>query len=342
MTRWSYPDVLRGVAIIAMLIAHARRLVMHLPAWWDPIIGRINDVASPLFATVMGMAAAIMLASSASRRSVVWHNTVRGIVLIALAIWLAEWGSWIAIVLGQLGLVLWLGTPLLLLGTRAVAAIAVALTLVAAWLNQWVARSVSPELLYEWTPAGIAVQWFFTNGNYRFTNLLPYFLFGAILVSIGFARNPDRRRSGILLGIGLLAQVVGTVWRNASEVGPPSGSNPDTMHEAGLVLIVLGVFGLVAAAQNPWIESALAPVRTVGTVALSVYVFQIALVGWMNTSWNLDYTRNHWFAWTVLVVGVIAVGWVWARFVGRGPIEWFIGLVSGRYLPRRRASGTHR
>jgi len=29
------------------------------------------------------------------------------------------------------------------------------------------------------------------------------------------------------------------------------------------------------------------------------------------------------------------VGILWWRFVGKGPIEWLIGVVSGRYRPRR-------
>jgi hypothetical protein len=46
--------------------------------------------------------------------------------------------------------------------------------------------------------------------------------------------------------------------------------------------------------------------------------------------------ENRWLEWFVLVVGVSAAGILWWRFVGKGPIEWGIGVVSGRYrMPRR-------
>lgn len=336
-SRWLYPDVLRGVAIIAMLIAHAMRLLPLVLPWAEPVFGRINAVASPLFATVMGMSAAIMFLTTERRGSVVWHNTVRGLALIAIALVVAEWNSWIAIVLGQLGLVLWLGTPLLLFRTRVVAAIAIVVTVVSSPLNKWVLENTDYQQYGVEGPGffGQLVLWFFTNPNYRFTNLLPYFLFGAVLVSIGFARRPDVVRSSVLFGIGLVTHALATLWYSSMTIQPISGSYSDNFYDLSLVLLALGFFGLLATLNNEIVDRTLDPIRVVGTVALSVYVLQIALVGWMNTSWGLVYGQNYWGAWLLLVVGVVFVGWLWGRFLGRGPIEWIIGLLSGRYLPRR-------
>ena len=54
------PDVLRGVAILAMLIAHAVPLLLGAPSAVNFMTDNVNDVASPLFALVMGMSAQIV------------------------------------------------------------------------------------------------------------------------------------------------------------------------------------------------------------------------------------------------------------------------------------------
>ena len=47
-----------------------------------------------------------------------FQQVVRGLLLIALGLWMTEWGSWVAIVLSHLGVLLIVGAPLLLLSTR--------------------------------------------------------------------------------------------------------------------------------------------------------------------------------------------------------------------------------
>ena len=54
------PDVLRGVAILGMLVAHAKPLLPSLPPGVPLAMGSANDVASPLFALVMGLSAEIL------------------------------------------------------------------------------------------------------------------------------------------------------------------------------------------------------------------------------------------------------------------------------------------
>jgi uncharacterized protein len=60
--RYLVPDVARGVAILAMLIAHAGPLMVTQPPATAFVQGQLNDLASPLFAVTMGAAAAIVLA----------------------------------------------------------------------------------------------------------------------------------------------------------------------------------------------------------------------------------------------------------------------------------------
>ena len=41
--------------------------------------------------------------------------------------------------------------------------------------------------------------------------------------------------------------------------------------------------------------------------------------------------------WLVLVPGLMLAGVLWWRFIGLGPLEWLIGLVTARHTWRRRA-----
>ena len=349
------PDVLRGIAILAMLIAHAAPLVRSLP---EPVLfvqGNINDVASPLFALVMGMSTALVVQktgpSAQDRGLVVVQNLIRGLILVGLGMWLSTWGSWIAIVLSFLGIVLMVGTPVLLLSTRWVLGIAAGLVILSQPINALMvalfpmALGVPLELL--------PIDWLFTNTHYRVTNLLPFFLVGAALLRHGF------RRDNLLLaifGVALIAYPLRPLYE--AVVAPAlgvdaftlfamtrSGSYLDTLHDVGLVFMTYVVVVLLATVRSQRAARVIAacfmPFRALGSVSLSVYVLQVGVVAIMALlPWGLE---NRWTEWLVLVVGVSAVGILWWRFVGKGPIEWAIGVVSGRYrLPAAASDGLSR
>jgi uncharacterized protein len=343
------PDVLRGIAILAMLIAHAAPLVPSLPESVLVVQSNINDLASPLFALVMGMSTALVMRkagpSAQDRGLVVVQNAIRGLILVALGLWLTTWGSWIAIILSFLGIVLMLGTPLLLLSTRWIVGIAAAVVVLSQPVNALV-LSLVPA-----TPLGgsallLPIEWLFTDSHYRVTNLLPFFLVGAALLRHGFRRD---RLLLAILGVALIAYPLRPL--SVAFVAPAlgadqptlfaltrSGSYLDTLHDVGLVFTTYVVVVVLATVRSPGAAHAIGacfvPLRAIGSVSLSVYVLQVAVVAIMALSpWA---TENRWLEWFVLVVGVSAAGILWWRFVGKGPIEWGIGVVSGRYrMPRR-------
>lgn len=342
------PDVLRGIAILAMLIAHAAPLVRSLPVEVLFVQGNVNDLASPLFALVMGMSTAIVLRKSgpspSDRTLIVAQNAIRALILIGLGVWLSTWGSWIAIILSFLGLVLLIGTPLLLLSTRWILVIAAVLVVLSQPVNAFVGSffvtgSGIPLLLQP-------VDWMFTNSHYRVTNLLPFFLVGAALLRHGFRRDP------LLLGIFGVALMAYPLRPLYEAFAPMLGADPltiltmtrsgswlDTLHDVGLVFLTYTAVVALATVRSPRaariVGACFVPLRALGSVSLSVYVLQVAVVAIM--AWTPLGLDNRWLEWFVLVVGVSAAGIVWWRFVGKGPIEWVIGVVSGRYrLPRRR------
>jgi uncharacterized protein len=339
--RYPVPDVARGIAIMAMLVAHAGPIMAEQPAGTLFLQSQLNDLASPLFALTMGAAAAIVLAKAgtnpAAVRAVILQNVVRGAILVLLGLLLETWGSWIAIVLSFLGIVLAIGTPLVLLGTRALVAVLAVVLVVGAPLNQAVLVVAGPLITTgERTPASFLLEWLFLSPHYRVTNLLPWFLLGALLFRIRFG---GRRTGWILLAIAVPAWWVAPLWRGATgEEFSLSGSYLDTLHDAGLVLFVMGLIVLLASLRGrrsrAVVHAVFLPFQAIGSVSLSLYVFQVAVVGLMAES-GVRFGSTDPVAWLVLVFGVPLLGILWWRFVGKGPIEWLIGVVSGRYRPRR-------
>lgn len=326
------PDVLRGVAIVAMLIAHANVFLPHLPRAASFVVGNINDVASPLFALVMGMAAQIVVRKSANPGLTYLQQVIRGLVLIVLGVWMVTWGSWVAIILSHLGVLLIVGAAVVLLRSRWVAAIALVMAIASAPINAWAKQQV-------WVyTSGDAVRelssWLATSPHYRLTNLLPFFLLGALLLRHGL------RRDKVLWSMLAIAPVAWLV-RPLSErffglAESVSGDYRDTLHDVGLVfltyVIIVFLATLKQGAGKRVVDAVFTPLRGCGHVALSLYLLHVALIA----GFNVQYGRppdNSYFGWVVIVPVMIAAGWAWWRYVGTGPVEWLLGFVTGRRKP---------
>jgi hypothetical protein len=335
------PDVLRGFAIMAMLVAHSSPLIPLVPAPVALIISSLNDLASPLFALVMGMAAAIVLGRvPATRRSIaiaIVQNTVRGLILVALGIWLSTWGSWIAIVLAPLGFTLIVGAPLLFLRARWIVFTLVITLVVGSPVVGFVSAVVPPDLS-QTSPLGyFLVSTFFTNPHYRVLSLLPFFLAGALLLRHGFAR--DR----LLIGLAIaapLTYVVRPLWTHFTTVPVFSGSYPDTLHDIGLVLAVyvvaVSLAGVTGLPGRSVVSVVFLPLRGIGSLALSIYVLQVGVVALIGLSQpSLSLPGNHYLLAAAIIIGVPAVGLIWWAFLGTGPIERAMRFITGRQFSRK-------
>ena len=333
------PDVLRGLAIVAMLIAHAAPFIPNMPWAVDFIRGNINDLASPLFALVMGMSAQLVWQRSVRVPVTLLQQTVRGVILIALGIWMATWGSWVAIVLQPLGMLLIVGVPLLLLGTR-VLWMAVLLILVISQPVVAAARTGLWWFYQQGTPAVWLADWTINGAHYRLLNLLPFFLLGGLLIRRGLKRDRVMWGMAILAPLAYLPAFVVNVF-DLSVIS--SGDYLDTLHDVGLVFATYVVIVLISTTDPTGSgarvrDAVFTPVRAWGQVALSLYllhVFAIAL-------WNTNYGRpeqNFYPGWLLIVPGMCLIAWAWWRFVGTGPVEWVMGLATGRRKPLRVENG---
>lgn len=328
VARMVVPDVLRGIAILAMVIAHAAPLVPDRPWVVSIVWSRFNALASPLFALVMGMAAEIVWRRGGRIPTTLLQQSIRGLVLIALGVWMATWGSWVDVILAYLGLLIIVGAPLLLAKTPVLIGLTAVLLVISQPLVEaartWIWIYTAP------TPIRDLMTWVFLGHNYRLVNLVPMFLIGALLLRAGFSRG---RLLWVLAAFAPVAFIAWPVAERFLGVVVRPGDYLDTLKDLGLVFAVYVVVVLAATTtRESWKRfwSALfVPFVACGQVALSLYLLHV----WLIALWNTNYGRpvdNAYLAWLVIVPGMMLVGWLWWRFVGTGPVEWLMGWVSGR------------
>jgi uncharacterized protein len=345
------PDVLRGFALFAMLVAHARPFLVDVPPAADLVMTSLNDVASPLFALVMGIAAQIMLQRTppGGTMMLLAQQVMRGAVLILLGVLLSLWDSWVAIVLAHLGVLLLVGAPLVLLRTRWLAAAAIIVAVLSEPINTWARATLGPVAAADPSLAEL-LNWVVLGQHYRLTNLLPFFLLGALLYRHGFRRDRALAVLAIIAPLAyavqpVVAALAGPRPTAAGAVAPltgspaVSGSYVDTLHDVGLVFAVYVVVVLLATVRAPGaarvIDACFVPFRALGAVALSLYVFHVALLAF-GLQPGFDGASSDWLRWAVVVIGVSVLGWLWWRLIGLGPVEWLLGWVIGRRKPFRR------
>lgn len=320
-----------------MVIAHGIPFIRDgVSSTANFLLVQVNDLASPLFVLVMGAAAGLTFPRGTFSRGVA-RAVVRGVALIALGVGLEQLNHWVAVILHILGLLLIVGTPLLVLGTRWLVAIAVALFVAGPWVIEAVTRAAGGVAGSAATTASWAVnpivQWFVTNTHYRVVTLLPLFLLGAVLARRGLR---DERTSWWCLMGGLAL-----VWASfaAELLGHTvvfSGDLPDQVQENGLALAAYGIVMAtdIAGERRPSAYAVLRPLALVGQVALSLYVFHVVLLVPLIPR----FPEGGWLPFGLFLVASLAVAWGWARFLGRGPIEWVIDLLSPPRHPRQDAA----
>ena len=234
-------DAARGLAVVAMVIAHGLPFISgRISDSAAFVLQQVNDLASPLFALVMGVAAGLVFRRSDAARGDA-RAVVKGVALILLGTLLEQLDHWVAVILHILGLLLIVGTPLLRLASRWLLGLAAVLFVAGPGLIQAVTRAAGgvaggqpPSASWATNPL---VQWLVLNPHYRVLTLLPVFLVGAVLARRGI----DDERTAWWCALAGLAMV----WASfaAELLGHPvrfSGDLPDQVQENGLALAAYG------------------------------------------------------------------------------------------------------
>ncbi|MGO1167227.1 MAG: DUF418 domain-containing protein [Janibacter sp.] len=328
-------DLVRGVAVVCMVIAHVR---VWAPTDAAPVkftLLVINNVASPLFALVMGVAAGIVLTGQRHRvtgTTFVLRNLIRGLVLIVIGVGLEQLHTFVAIVLMSLGATLVVAAPLALLPVPVLGVASVLVFAVGPAVNAAARGALDPARVHSAAWADQVLQWFVLSTHYRVVSLLPFVLLGVVLARVGLGRRAAAGSLvlGLAAGLAVIALWLGGRGIGRSEV--VSGDLTDSLLDLALAGCAFGVLVLMARwpSGEPLVR-ALAPVRAVGALALTAYVLHVAMIAVVMRTMDWQATAEHWPLLTSgVLVATVVVCWLWWRLLGKGPVERLMGLVSDR------------
>lgn len=328
-------DLVRGVAVICMVIAHVRvwAPVTTVPAKVAVLV--VNNVASPLFALIMGVSAGIVL--TRARRPVsggtfIARNVVRGLLLIALGVALEQLHTFVAIVLMSLGATLVVAAPLALLPVPALAVGAVLTFAVGPAVNAAARAALAPSRVHSDAWVDQVLQWLVLSPHYRVVSLLPFVLIGVVLARIGLGRRAALGSLVVGLGAGVAVVLLRLSGRGIGVSDVVSGGLPDAMLDVALTGCAFGAIVLLARmSQAEAVVAALSPVRAVGVMALTSYVLHVVLIAVVMRSLDWQATDRLWpLLTTGVLVGTVLACWVWWRLLGRGPLERLMAVATDR------------
>lgn len=332
-----------------MIVAHAIPFTVAVtPGFILAGEALLNDVASPLFALVIGATIALntradrFASRGASRSRFRAETAIKAVVLIGIGLALGLGYSRVAVVLEFLGTTLLVALPFLFVSTRWLLVAITALCLAGPPVIEWTrdVATATPTLVYPPTPFTVALDWLALDSSYRVLSLLPLLLLGIVLGRWALGRPG---RTVIIAACGVVAFGASVPWREAAVAAGTftSGSYPDLLRDLGLSLIAYGGLSLlVDATRGRWrtaTRAVMLPLTAQGEMALSVYVLHIValMVIWASplaaTGSVWIGTPRGWLLTAALLAGCAAFAIVWTRTLGPGPIERLVGVVTLRH-----------
>jgi len=310
-------------------------------SWLDVVNGR----SSILFAVLAGVSIAILSGGTAPAAGVDLRTAririlVRAVLVFALGMLLVALDTRIAIILPMYALLFVAALPVLRWRPRTLFVVAGVVSVVA----PVVVVAISPGL----QNGGLLVDLLVT-GHYPAIIWIAF-----VLVGLGIGRldlrQPSVRLRLLAVGAGLAvvgygagvaaSQAVAASIRPVpydiqllATVEAHSGSPFEVIGSTGFAIAVIALC-LIASAP---LRIPLYPVAAVGSMALSAYTGHVVIVYLIGDS-SFTQPDNGLYLWFVL--GALVVCSLWARFLGRGPLERVLTLVS-RFAanPVRRRAG---
>jgi uncharacterized membrane protein YeiB len=328
------PDLARGIALLGMFAAH---VAFEGPEhFYD---GR----SAILFATVAGVSLGL-LTGGAHRSPPELRNgqraaiALRALALIIIGVLLTELvDPPLAVILDYYGFAFLLLIPVLFAPRWVLAIVAVAVAAIAppvvAWLRDHTDPSDIPVFVQSFANWGV-------YGVYPMAIWLVFPLAGLICVRSDLTRRATQLG---MIGAGVAASLAGY---GAAALIPGvtaeahSGSLAEVVGSGGVAVAVIGIatlLGDVPGRAGRGIRFLLYPVAAAGGMALSIYTahaIALALVA--------DAVSGGAQRWTypdavlpILIISALIVGTLWRRFLGAGPIERLLRLLSRLVQPPR-------
>ncbi len=319
-------DVARGLAVLGMMTAHVGPddHVTFPPGGFAQLA---DGRPASLFVLLAGVSLALLsggpdVATGTRLVQARVRILVRALLLFGLGELLVLLGTPVAVILPTYGLMFTFGCialrwsrPALLLGAATFALVgpplvqALAAMLLRGPLNQ---------------VADLAV------GHYYPALVWTAYLLVGMAVGRSDLRSPRLRAAGALVGVGLVVLGHGGSWVARELLGwperlatsaPHSSTTFEVVGNTGVALLVLA--GALAAADR-WPRT-LAPLAAVGSLALTAYTVHVMAIAVLGDQVVRQPTVGGWLA---FLGTTVALCWLWASTVGRGPFEWLLHRVS--------------
>ncbi|GAA2097362.1 MULTISPECIES: acyltransferase family protein [Brevibacterium] len=344
-------DVIRGLAIIGMIWAHARILVEGaLPDGLLSAVSALSGAATPLFMFTAGSSIALLTAQTmgrAERSRFRLEYALRGLALILLGLALSQTTSHVDVVLSYLGMTFLAALPFLFLRSRWLL-VSAALVFAAAPPAVDAVRALfagHPALLNPQVsghPLAYVLEWLFTGRAYHVTWLLPFLLVGIVLSR--HVRNSGVRCAALTAG-GLVVTVIAwvLVGRQDAAGGMVRGGYPEMLYDLGRALAVYGAAALLvdsrAARLRRGARVLCAPLTLVGRMPLTIYVLHVPLLTWFLHAlpgmafWQQAGTAAHVLVLLLFFAVCLLFAAAWGLTLGTGPVERVLGVVSLRHPP---------
>ena len=328
-------DVARGLAVLGMFAAHM---------WPRELLDeRVFDGRSAiLFATLAGVS--LGLATGGARRAPgpAWPRlgasiALRAGLLVLLGAVLQAWNPYVLVILPYYGVMFLLLLPLLRAPRAVVALVGAALVVVA----PWAASTVPVDAWGDAAADGLGglLQDALLVGAYPALVWLPFLCAGLVAARSDLSRG--RTQLALVAG-GSLAAVVGYGARalpgaaDVAALDPEAhgGAPAELVGSGGVALAVLGLLLAVTGASRRRVgrvaRTTLSPLAATGAQPLTVYTAHLLLTAplfALHRSQGGGYGLP--LGWLVAAV-VLTLAWsvAWRRWLGRGPLERAVALLS--------------
>jgi uncharacterized protein len=315
-------------------------------SWLDVVNGR----SSILFAVLAGVSIAIISggttpAAGTDLRTARIRILVRAVLIFAIGMLLVSLDTRIAIILPMYAVLFVAALPVLRWRPRSLFIAAGVVSVVA----PVVVVSISPALQSGGLQNGGLLVDLLVTGHYPALIWIAFVLAGLGIGRLDL-RLPSIRLRLLAVGAGLAVlgygagvaanQAVAASTRPVSydirqlaTVEAHSGSPFEVIGSAGFAI---GVIALCLIASAP-LRIPLYPVAAVGSMALTAYTAHVVIVYFIGDSAFMQRDNG---LYLLFVLGALVVCSIWARFLGRGPLERVLTLVS-RFAanPARRRTG---
>jgi uncharacterized protein len=358
-------DAARGVALLGMMFVHlGPRWTGTDPPWGQMIA---SGRAAPLFAMLAGVALSLVHRRDPRGTGSVAATCVRAVVLVVLGLVLGSLDEMpVYVILAFYGVLIVMALPFRPLRARTLLVLGLVWAVVAPVLLLWLQIEHGPviadqaQLSDAWPPWSLLAE-LVVWGEYPAGVWFAYVLVG---LGIGRLDLRDLRTAlcvlaggGLLLAASLTMGAIGIArgvfddwyvqgWRQLFVLSPYP-YEPARWHELWLVgehtsrplnvigaigsaLVVIALCALIA--RVPWGRLALTPLRAAGAMTLTLYTVHV-LWTWRLAVHAADHADQggqigSYRDWLLQAVVLVTFAIVWRRWVGRGPLESLIRLVS--------------